>query len=173
MKNYFFIALIAFVGVITLPFGLPLIALAGWLYLRARKSSGGAAATNDLKQRISNFTYNHFHKGSGIGVDSSNQEVHLISSGEYKVYPFSKIRDWETNITTGGLTTYAPTATSALAATADNFRQQRENRANTGLFLNMKDVDHPRWHIEFDPKDVQRQLERWMEILRQEINGSK
>lgn len=173
MKNYFLIGLFALLGVVTLPFGVPLIALAAWLYFKKNKSEASLSATSDLKQLISGFNYNHLYKNSGIAIDSFKREIHLISAGEHKVYPFSKIRDWETNIASGGLTRYAPTAAYAVLATADNLRQQRENKANTGLFVNMKDVDHPKWHIEFDPKDVQRELERWMEILRQEVNDSK
>ena len=181
MKKYLFPGIIAFIGLNTLAsfssamsqlFGFGFLLWAGWLVVKAMKEGRATTKTNPLKDRISSFNYNHFYDNSGIGIDSSAKEIHLISRGEYKVYPFSKIRNWETNIATGGLTRSAPSLTSAMAATADNLRQQRENKLNTGLFLEIKDVDYPKWRIAFPPKDIGRQLERWMEILRQEVNES-
>lgn len=182
MKKYLFAALVAFValnilGSFTSAFstllGFALLAWAAWLVIRAMKGGGGAKAENSLKDQLSGFNYHHLHGKTGIAVDSAKQELHLAAGGAYKVYPFSKIRSWETNIASGGMVTYAPNFTSGIAATAGNLRQQRENRENTGLFLEVKDVDHPKWHIEFPPKDIKRQLERWMEILRQEVNESR
>jgi hypothetical protein len=181
MKKYLLPGIISFIALNTLAtfssalsklFGFALLLWAGWLLIKIMKEGSAATKSNPLRDRIAGFNYNHFYENSGIGIDSSAKEIHLISKGEYKVYPFEKIRNWETNIVTGGLTRSAPSLTSAMAATADNLRQQRENKANTGLFLQVKDVDHPKWHIEFPVKDIQRQLERWMEILRQEVNES-
>lgn len=181
MKNYFIAALIAIVGVNILTtssspfssmFGLGLLAWAAWLALKTIKKGRGSAESHPLQDKIAAFNYSHFHADSGIAVDPAKRELHLLSKGEHKIYPFSMIRKWETNIMTGGMTRYAPNMTAGLVATAENARQRRENMANTGLFVDVKDVDHPRWHIEFHPKDVQRQLERWMEILRQELNES-
>jgi hypothetical protein len=179
MKKYLFPALLAFAGLNTLGsfssatsrlFGFGLLAWAAWLLIKAIKGPGKPTADNSLRDRLSGFHYNHFHEKSGIALDSSRQEVHLISNGAYKVYPFGHIRSWETNIATGGMIRSSPSVTAGMVAVAENLRQQRENRANTGLFIQVRDVDHPKWHIEFPARDVQRQLERWMEILRQEVN---
>lgn len=181
MKNYLFPAILAFIGLNLLAsfsstastlFGLALLAWAAWLLVSAIKGKGSAKGGNALQDQLAAFNYHHCFGDSGIAVDATKQEVHLASKGAYKVYPFSQIRSWETNLATGGMVTYAPNFTSGIAATAANLRQQQENKANTGLFIQVRDVDHPKWHIQFPPKDVQRQLERWMEILRQEVNES-
>ena len=181
MKKFLFPALLAFIGLNTVAsfsstvaglFGYALLAWAAWLLVKALRGSGAAKADNSLKDQLSGFHYRHFHAKTGIALDSAKQEIHLVSDGAYKVYPFSKIRSWETNIATGGMIRTSPNLTASMVAAAENVRQQRENRANTGLFLQVKDVDYPKWHIEFPPKDLQRQLERWMEILRQEVNES-
>lgn len=145
--------------------GVGLLGWAAWLFIKAIKGSATSAASDSLKDQIAGFNYTHFHDKSGIAVDPAKRELHLISNGEYKIYPFEKIRSWETNISSGGLI-MAP----GLIALAENRRREKANKDETGLFLAVKDVDHPKWHIEFPPKDVKRQLERWMEILRQELN---
>ena len=179
MKKYIVPLVLAFIGLNFLAsssfsigkfLGFALLGWSGWMFLTSARAAGKDAKQDPMRERLAAFNYNHFYKGSGIGLDSTSREIHLISEEEYKVYPFSNIRNWETNIMTGGLTRSAPTLTTAIAASAENHRQQKENAANTGLFLQVRDVDHPKWHIKFPPKDLQRQLDRWMEILRQEVN---
>ena len=46
------------------------------------------------------------------------------------------------------------------------------NRAaqNTGLFLMVKDIENPEWHIKITDKNV---LSQWYEILQQELNEGR
>lgn len=64
----------------------------------------------------------------------------LLADGFWKIYLFSDVREWETRNGLG---------------------------KNSGLYVSVKDVDHPKWRIEMKDDGIQA---RWMEILRQEIN---
>ena len=46
------------------------------------------------------------------------------------------------------------------------------NRAaqNTGLFLMVKDIENPEWHIKITDKNV---LSQWYEVLQQELNEDR
>lgn len=105
----------------------------------------------------------------GIAVSSQTQQIALISGGNSKVYGFGDVRKWETSFERPGHVSNAVNIASALAADAANLRMQREAKANTGLFITVRDVDHPVWRIPLLDKPQQA---RWMEILRQAINNA-
>jgi hypothetical protein len=107
--------------------------------------------------------------GWGIAVNGRTQQLALISGGNSKVYGFSDVRKWEASFERPGHVSNAVNIASALAADAANLRMQREAKANTGLFITVRDVDHPIWRIPLLDKTQQN---RWMEILRQTINNA-
>ena len=39
--------------------------------------------------------------------------------------------------------------------------------ANSGLFISVRDIENPEWHVKFRDKSI---LNKWYEILQQEIN---
>lgn len=42
--------------------------------------------------------------------------------------------------------------------------------AKTGLFLSVRDIENPEWHMKWRDKYI---LKKWYEILQQEINERK
>lgn len=84
-----------------------------------------------------------------------------------KTYSFSDIRSWRTNIATGG--TFV--GQQSVATAAHNYMTQRKNEEESGLFVEVRDIDCPEWRIGFKAdKHRELTLKRWMEILRQIIN---
>lgn len=120
--------------------------------------------------------YRHFFHDTGIAVDRKNEKLYLRSSfngvSQNKVYPFSEIRTWRTNIQTGGHV-YNSSAgiNEGLAIVAHNARISRMNEYNSGLFIEVRDIEFPEWRIAFPVKaGMDLDLNRWMEILRQVVN---
>jgi hypothetical protein len=134
---------------------------------------GGKTANEKLQESLESnpllksCKYKHVYRGCGIGVDVEKKLVHLINNGFEKTYPFTAIRNWRYNISSGGFA-YG----GGLAVAGHNLRQSKENVAASGLFIEVKDIDHPEWQIIFSiDEKLEHELKRWMEILRQHINA--
>lgn len=78
-----------------------------------------------------------------IALDEAKSELIIEKRGLIKKYPFSEIRSWK--ISTDGTGEYVK---------------------RNGLYVDVKDIDHPQWHL-FMYNDNAR---RWFEILNQKIN---
>jgi hypothetical protein len=83
-------------------------------------------------------------------------------NGVSKTYAADDIREFSTNFTP---VSYA--GGTGLAGTVQQLAQNARSKAETGLFIMAKDVDHPKWHIKIYSEQ---ELARWMEILRQELS---
>lgn len=60
-----------------------------------------------------------------------------------------------------------------IAAPFYNLQAGKENAANTGFVIAVKDVDIPRWRMAFKlDKNVENEMLRWMEIFRQYVNNA-
>jgi Domain of unknown function (DUF4755) len=145
---------------------LSVLGLIGYLiYLSLKKKTNNMTSTRDFIDLGRGFEFHHSHKGTGIALDRKTEKIVLMEAGRQKEYAFSAVRNWETNISTGG-----GVIGGGLVGVAANRGAQAQNQANTGLFIEMKDIDNPKWHITFGPSDLKKELPRWMEILRQSIN---
>lgn len=122
---------------------------------------------NVALQKTEDLPFRHFFGDSGIALDPEKKEIHLYSKPNYKTYKFEDVRRWETNIQTGGQI-YG----TGLAVASANIAAARSNVKNSGLFLDVRDIDFPRWRIEFNLRKIEKEIPRWMEILRQHINES-
>lgn len=143
------------------------------------------AKTDNLKDVVSNLCggsmprFSHFEKVTGIALNESKNEVVLVNEkGVAKSYPYTSIRDWSVKeevagkagqmvVTGGGLAGGAQNAGFAMQAASQNAQMRREAEQNTGLFINVKDIDHPKWRISMQQKADR---SRWFEILTQAIN---
>lgn len=111
--------------------------------------------------------YRHFFEDSGIALDPEKKEIHLYLKPNYKKYKFEDIRRFETNIQSGGAV-----FGTGLAVAAANAASAQSNAKNSGLYIDVRDIDFPRWKISFNARKNEKELPRWMEILRQHINES-
>lgn len=110
-------------------------------------------------------TYSHFFGDSAIAVDCVSDQIHLARGATARTYPFSKVRTWESVLNEGG-----QVVGQGLAVVAHNLGAANRNARSSGLFVTVKDVDYPRWQVMFPHNQIEHQLARWAEILRQSVN---
>ena len=165
---------IFFYGFIALG-GVLLMAFAGWLWFKDDTAAPKAEAKAELDYRaiIEPLKFKHIGKHNGIGLDPDNKVLHLYQNKQYRAYPFGEIRNWSANIQSGGeMVGGHGNLAAALSVTAANTRNSRANAAATGFFVEVRDIDFPKWKIDFPPKGQQQSHDRWMETFRQYVNES-
>lgn len=114
-----------------------------------------------------NHRFFHWDGSSAIALNQSNQTITLASADAMKVYKFSDVRSWRINQETPGQVIPAMNnAGSVLTAGAANIGAASRAAANSGLFIQVKDIDYPEWRITMN-KATQN---RWFEILTQVLN---
>lgn len=142
-----------------------------------RGSNGQASLVDAPWPDWETIDFCHEFKDTGIAIDRQNRKIFLKSVFDKKIlekqYLFSDVRSWNTNIATGGQTvTYGKVGVSAaIGVGVNNYMVAKRNEEQTGLFVNVKDIDFPEWRIAFSPtKEREMALKRWMEIMRQVVN---
>ena len=138
----------------------------------------------------SDCAYKYAWDGSGIALDVANKKVCLKSyinkQPISRDYSFSEVREWGYQmpgapVVTGGVVFGAGVQGAAhnigksLGQNFANTYNEIDAVENTGLWLKVKDIDHPQWFIKFEcessqDKKVENELIRWMEILQQNFN---
>ncbi|OYX31287.1 MAG: hypothetical protein B7Y99_10470 [Caulobacterales bacterium 32-69-10] len=93
-------------------------------------------------------------------------------------YPYEQIREWGWEIPGYDTTTVIGRADmqALTQTTAMNMASLSNAVENIGVWVSVRDVDYPRWFIRTEVgekswKEIQHGLERWQEILNQEIAG--
>lgn len=113
--------------------------------------------------------FDHAEDGTGIALNQTKRAVAVLADGSYREYGYEQVRQWSIREERAGSVVPAFGVANGVAAAGASARMARDARANTGLFLTVKDLDRPGWRVAM--KDA-RTRERWMELLRQEINES-
>ena len=110
--------------------------------------------------------YKHVFNTSAIALNKSNQTLFLADGTARKNYSFEDIRKWSYEVLTGGRV-----VGGGLQQVAINREVNQANRDGSGFFVEVRDIDRPKWHIKFEHgSKTETELLRWMEILRQHIN---
>lgn len=149
------------------PLGIIFIILGIWaLAFPAPKSSPDAG----FLAQSAGFHYVHSYDNTGIAYDPDSRRVKLMSTFNKKKivceYDLSEIRSFSSQKQTGGHVA----GTGAQVAGA-NIRNAYENRMASGIFIDVKDVNYPKWRIAFDQRDEISQ-NRWSEILNQAFEAT-
>jgi len=150
--------------------GIPMIALGGWMLWRfVTEMKNKSASKSEWSSLIANAQYHHFQDHSGIAIDTKEKIVHLKHPSQIKSYPFSDIRSWRYNLSTGGhVRTYGAIGGIAAAqASAENIRVMRENKASSGFYVTVKDIENPEWRVAMNSE---KDMKKWMEIFEQHVN---
>jgi hypothetical protein len=150
-----------------------LIMAAGW-YLgkyAVSRMKINAAKVAEWEALVGNSEYKYPSKNPSIALDTQKELLHLKSFGKSKTYPFSDIRSWRYNLSTGGNITPIGNVglAGAIQASAANASNNSRNRANSGFFVTVKDIDNPEWQI---PMYSEKEMKRWMEIFEQKVNNN-
>ena len=156
-------------GVIVLVVGLVPLALMIWSGQKRAAGWGDAHARMLAEAGVpAGGGYEHAEEDSGIALNRQARTVTLSQAGRWKTYPFSEVRGWKTYLVRpgqpGGV---GGNLASNVASIGAEIRAKQEAAADTGLFVEVRDVDRPKWRVAMK-SEVQQA--RWMEILQQEIN---
>ena len=111
--------------------------------------------------------FDHSEDGTGIALNRSERVLVLLADGAFKSYDYEQIRNWAIQEERPGTVVPAFGVANGIAAAGASARMAREAKANTGLFLEVKDLERPQWRVAMKEKMVRA---RWMELLRQEVN---
>lgn len=121
---------------------------------------------NEIAALAGNAKFVHVENDTAIALNEKSKEVFLVKPSLMKKYTYADIREWTVKEQSAGETVGIDFA-SAVAAAGANSRAEQAAMANTGLFIRVKDIDHPEWRVSMFRKDDRN---RWFEILTQEIN---
>ena len=108
--------------------------------------------------------YKGFADFTGLAINAERQLLLLASGRTMKAYPFNAVRSWEKKEQRAGRV-----IGGGMEGAAVNLAEGINAANNTGIFVQVKDVDTPEWHIRFHKK---REINRWFEILQQLLNES-
>lgn len=175
---------LAYFGLVMAKLGILVIpAIALVLFLVGQGPRARAAHEARLRAFAPGFDHAYLSIETGIAVNTATRTVRLRYKPRMKRevvrdYPFESVREVEKVILRGGEVFASHVAggnvTAAVGASAANAgialrnaRISRENAAKCGLFVSVKDIDHPKWQVWF-PEE--KQMDRWMEILRQALS---
>lgn len=111
--------------------------------------------------------FDHAEDGTGIALNRSKRELALLADGEWRTYGYEQIREWAIQAQKAGTVVAGFGVVNGISAAGASARMAREAKANTGLFLTVKDLARPQWRVAMKEPMVRA---RWMELLRQEIN---
>lgn len=111
--------------------------------------------------------FDHAEDGTGIALNRSKRELALLADGEWRTYGYEQIREWAIQSQQAGTVVAGFGVVNGISAAGASARMAREAKANTGLFLTVKDLERPQWRVAMKEPMVRA---RWMELLRQEIN---
>lgn len=112
--------------------------------------------------------------GSAIGLNAEQRRLFLRNARKQsKEYAFEEVRSWRVHFQETGKSYVAssPGFANGVAALSTQRAINRENRRidsnSNGLFVMVKDIDAPEWHIGLQSTSDQ---SKWHEILTQYLN---
>lgn len=132
-----------------------LLALSLWLLGRRGRSQFMSAAQGIDPRFV------HFHDASGIAVDAKHRRLILANNNSIRTYGFDDVREHTCAWRTGGQSNK-----SGIGNLIRDAKNELDNREASGVFVWVKDIDHPEWRIGFRSK---KKAQRWHEILQQAL----
>ena len=163
--------LLTFVGFISQRGGFLVFLMIGWaplaviLWLQrsgARNFQATHAALLSEAGVASGAGFDHVEDRTGIAINRATRTLVLTAGEVSKTYRYADVREWSSRKETAGVA-----LGGSVQALGANVKMEREAKKNTGLFITVRDVDHPQWRVSM--KNEKDRL-RWVEILQQEIN---
>lgn len=104
---------------------------------------------------------------NGIALSSNKSKILFAKDGVVKTYDFDQVRSWESRIDSTRIQGNASPDNAGFDLAQAKLAAVAQRHANTGMFISVKDIENPVWHIKM-MKEAD--LAKWFEILTQEIN---
>ena len=102
---------------------------------------------------------------TGTGIALTDQYLYVLDDGEIGKIPFDQIRGWTWKIQGYTQLRGSDTATS-INAGVETMANRSRAHVDSGLFVNVKNVDKPSWQFMTTDKKL---LQRWSEIFTQKF----
>ena len=150
--------------------GLPLGGLGIWLVWNSIAAWNKLSVSKEKwTELVTNTQYQHFESDTGIAIDTKAKIIHLKSTTQIKSYPYSDIRSWRYNKSTGGEITAIGSlgGLASAQASAANLSNFQRNVASSGFYVTVKDIDIPEWRTAMYSEA---NMKKWMEIFEQHVN---
>lgn len=117
-------------------------------------------------EQFKNARYKHIYLTTAIAVRPDKKKIFLVNGSKIKYYKLSDVREWRYELhKNSGLV-----SGSGLMSHMDSISSSIKNGESSGLFIKIKDVDHPEWYIRFESEEIKGSVVKWMEILDQVVN---
>lgn len=135
----------------------------------AAKQKRDAISLQELPE-MQTSDYKYSIGTSAIALNKTNRTLFLADGQKRKIYSLDDVRRWSYELRSGG-EIHGFNAISVIAFFSENQRIKKENQDASGLFLEVRDIENPKWQIKFkgNKKTIETELLRWMEILTQNI----
>lgn len=151
-------------GAIIFVGALVLIAIICALFsISAKVKAAGSADVTFIKMLGERPKHYHFYDSTGIAISRDAKQVALIQYTKKAVYDASLIR--------GHRMSYVEADRiydGSVQAAVVNMKLKSDAAAETGLFVQVKDIENPEWRISMPVKKDQA---KWHEILTQFYEG--
>ncbi len=151
------------------------MALAPWglayIFWKMAGTKGREAFDQLIKQNLKPDLTDWFD-ASGIAMDIKARKIAVASKNACKIYDFDDIRGFRSSFQSGGqVQAFGNVGVNAnMQMAAANIGTGLRNYSQSGLFVRVRDVDHPEWQIQgIDAKHAA----RWMEIFEQYVNEGR
>jgi hypothetical protein len=143
-------------------------AIAGFFWTKS-KAIGRAEFNQFVSSNLTKVDFSDWFDASGIAIDLASRKIVLANKNKWKAYDFDDIREWKSSFQSGGsIQTFGNIGTTGhMQAAANNIGAAAGNYMASGLFIRVRDIDYPEWHIMGASKQ---QATRWFEILEQNLN---
>jgi len=145
----------------------PTVALIWFALDRSKRRQAAHKKMLDDVGVLPGHGFDHSEDGTSIAINRDQRVVGVLNGGAYRVFGYEKLREWAIREERAGKVIPAFGVANGIAAAGASARMEKEARANTGLFLTFRDLDCPTWRIAMKDSATR---ERWMELLRQEVN---
>lgn len=142
-----------------------------WISSRARSARPDAntlkAAACEAVGIPSGSKFAHVERNTAIALNSQTRKLAVSAGGESKVYNYDDVREWDVRKVSRGSGAVGYGLTGTISAGSQNIAASMQADRETGLFLTMRDIEHPVWRVSMFGSDDRA---RWAEILRQELD---
>jgi hypothetical protein len=166
MNNFFRVVFLLLALIYNILFAIPLVIDLILVYVKSRNAKKVDTVRSEIAKIVGNSKFIHIEKDTAIALNLDQKEVLLGKPGLMKNYTYADIREWTVKEQVAG-TAVGIGVMGSIAVAGSNSSAQQDAMANTGLFIRVKDIDHPEWRVSMFQKADRN---RWFEILTQEIN---
>ena len=131
-------------GIVVTLIPFPLMAWAGLLMIAwgiYRLWAGKRRGNDPWLADKANCPFKWAYDNTGLALDTATRTIHLKNKETAKSYSFDDVREWKYNVQTGGEIINGSVGT--------NYGIHLKNKAQSGLFIMMRDIEYPQWRISF------------------------